>query len=224
MTTDRAASVRPYGGVPADERRAGRRARFLEAGLELFGTRGATATRLDDLCSEAGLTKRYFYESFATVDDLLAAVFDKLVEDLAAATIDAVAAGGWRNPRPALDAITRHLVSDPRRVHLLLVETRSPVLVEKRGQLVDLAVDTWLGADPHVDQDPAHRAEQLFLAHAMGGAWGETVSAWTAGRIDMTVDDLVDQLVRVFERITPRRRFGAPDGPDPASAPPAAPR
>lgn len=203
----RNSTSRPYRGVPAEERRAQRRARFIEAGLELIGTRGVAAVRLDDLCEEAGLTKRYFYESFQTLDDLAGAVFDSVVEGLSAVSLEAVASSGWRNPRPALDAITRHLVADPRQVHLLLVEAHSPGLVAKRGQLIDLAVDTWLGADPHVVRDPGHLAEQRFLAHAMGGAWGETVSAWTAGRIEMPIDDLVDQLVRVFERITPRRRY-----------------
>ena len=96
-------------------------------------------------------------------------------------------------------------------MHLLLVETQAPVLLEKRRQLIDLAVDTWLGADPHVDPDPAHLAEQRFLAHAMGGAWAETVSAWTQGRIELSVEDLVTQLVRVFERITPRHRYISED-------------
>ncbi len=211
MGTGGGTTTRPYRGVPADERRAERRARFLDAGLALFGSRGPAATRLDDLCAEAGLTKRYFYESFGSMDELLEAVFDQLVADLSAATLEAVATGGWRNPRPALDAITRHLVADSRRVHLLLVETQAPVLLEKRRQLIDLAVDTWLGADPHVDRDPAHLAEQRFLAHAMGGAWAETVSAWTQGRIDLSIDDLVTQLVRIFERITPRHRYTVGD-------------
>lgn len=215
-----ATTTRPYRGVSADERRALRRTQLLEAGLELFGTKGATETRLDDLCAEAGLTKRYFYESFSSMSELLEAVFDKAVADLLAVTIDAVSTEGWRNPRPALDAITRTLVADPRLVHVLLVETHNPALVAKRRQLLDVSVDTWLGNDPHADKDPAHLAEQRFLAHAMGGAWAETVTAWIAGRIDLELDDLVTQLVRVFERITPRHRYpsDAPAGTDPTPA------
>jgi AcrR family transcriptional regulator len=198
---------RPYGGVPATERRDQRRERLLAAGLELFGTVGASRTRLDDLCAEAGLTKRYFYESFGSMAELLGAVFDRAVADLAEASLAAVASGGWHDPRPGLDAITRRLVADPRMVRVLMVEDQPPAL-EKRRELLDLAVDLWLANDPHVDPDPAHLAEQRFLAHAMGGAWAETVIAWTSGRIELSLDELVDHLVRVFERITPRRRFG----------------
>jgi AcrR family transcriptional regulator len=181
--------------------------KFLAAGLEVFGTKGVAATRLDDLCTEAGLTKRYFYESFDSMAELADAVFDHGVSELYAAPLDAIATRGWRDPRPALDAITRRLVADPRLVHVLLVETQSPTLLEKRRHLIDLAVDVWLGADPHADKDVTYLAEQRFLAHAMGGAWAETISAWTAGRIDLSLDQLVDQLVRIFERITPRRRY-----------------
>lgn len=197
---------RPYLGVPAEQRVEERRERLLDAGLALFGTKGAADTRLDELCAEAGLTKRYFYESFATMADLLDAVFDRAVSELFDVTLKSVATGGWREPRPALEAITRRLVEDPRMLHILLVEN-SPELLAKRRLLLDLAVDSWLAADPHRSPDPAHLAEQRFLAHAMGGAWAETLSAWMNGRIELSLDELIDQLVRVFERITPRHRY-----------------
>src|SRR4029077_5184552 len=55
---------RAYGGVSAEDRIAARRAKLLDAGLELFGTRGYATTGVKDVCREAGLTDRYFYESF----------------------------------------------------------------------------------------------------------------------------------------------------------------
>src|SRR6185503_10298102 len=44
------APQRTYGGVSADERIAARRAKLLEAGLELFGTRGFATTGVKDVC------------------------------------------------------------------------------------------------------------------------------------------------------------------------------
>jgi AcrR family transcriptional regulator len=62
-----------YGGRDAAERRAERRGRFREAGLELFGAGpGYRATRLGDLCKAAGLSTRQFYEEYRTLEDLLA--------------------------------------------------------------------------------------------------------------------------------------------------------
>ena len=44
------------------------------------------------ICSQAGLTARYFYESFTDKDDFVAAVFDCVIADIAATTQAAVAA------------------------------------------------------------------------------------------------------------------------------------
>lgn len=66
---------RTYGGVGSEQRRLDRRTRLLEAGLALYGSQGFAATSIDAVCSEAGLTKRYFYESFRSADDLLVAVY-----------------------------------------------------------------------------------------------------------------------------------------------------
>src|SRR5918999_5057985 len=55
-----APSARVYAGMAAEERRARRRARLLEAGLELLGTKGAQATSVTAVCRLARLTPRYF--------------------------------------------------------------------------------------------------------------------------------------------------------------------
>src|SRR5260370_23231648 len=69
--------VRSYGGVSAEQRVAERRERFLAAGLEEFGTRGVLSTGVKDVCRRAGLTDRYFYESFRDGGELFTAVFDR---------------------------------------------------------------------------------------------------------------------------------------------------
>ncbi len=49
--------------------------RFLEAAIKLVRTKGYAATRIDDVCAEAGLTKGSFFHHFRNKDDLaLAAV------------------------------------------------------------------------------------------------------------------------------------------------------
>src|ERR1700760_2964539 len=73
-----AASARSYGGLAREERVAARRARFIEAGVELFGTHGFRGATVRGVCAAAGLTDRYFYESFPTLEALLAAVYGSL--------------------------------------------------------------------------------------------------------------------------------------------------
>jgi AcrR family transcriptional regulator len=71
---------RVYGGVEADLRETERRKKLIAAGLEAFGTRGYARTNIKTICGVAGLTERYFYESFASKEELLAAVYHDLLE------------------------------------------------------------------------------------------------------------------------------------------------
>jgi AcrR family transcriptional regulator len=199
------ADLRTYRGVPADQRRAERRARLIEAGLDMFGTKGIAATRVDDVCAAAGLTKRYFYESFDSLDDLVNAVVETVTFDIAAVVVPAIQTDGWRNPRPVFEAYVGALLDDPRLVRLLVVETHNGALASRREEFIELAVDTWLASDPSTDKSPEFLPTQRLLAHAMAGAAGEVALAWVNGRIDLTPEELIDQLVRIFERITPRR-------------------
>jgi AcrR family transcriptional regulator len=195
--------------VPADTRRAERRNRLLAAGLELFGTKGIAETRIDEVCGEAGLTKRYFYESFDSLEDLVHAVVEQVIADLSAIVLPAVAASGWRNPRPALSAFIGALFDDPRLVRLLVLETHVGSLATRRQEFIERAVDLWLLTDPGASNDPAHLPTLRLLAHAMGGAAGEVALAWVNGRIDLTPGQITDHLVRIFERITPRTQRSA---------------
>ncbi|MGC4060275.1 MAG: TetR/AcrR family transcriptional regulator [Aquabacterium sp.] len=68
-------STRTYGGVSSEERRQERRERLIESGLEVFGTRGLGQSTMRDICTRARLTDRYFYESFANVQEAFEAVY-----------------------------------------------------------------------------------------------------------------------------------------------------
>jgi AcrR family transcriptional regulator len=86
-----ARSERLYGGKTAEQRRAERHEKLLDAAVELFGTVGFAATTIEMLCHEAGLHPRYFYEQFDTREALLMAVYDRHVETVLAevvATLD----------------------------------------------------------------------------------------------------------------------------------------
>src|SRR5688572_6780726 len=92
MVGTSAAPSRPYRGQPAADRRAERREKLLAAGLELLGTEGHGGTTVRGVCREAGLTPRYFYESFEDLDALLLAVFDRIVAEASATVLEAIAA------------------------------------------------------------------------------------------------------------------------------------
>ncbi|HEY0227294.1 MAG TPA: TetR family transcriptional regulator [Mycobacterium sp.] len=72
--------MRDYDGKTADERVAERRARLIDAGLEVFGEHGYAGTSIRAVLRQSGLRDRYFGESFPDLDSLLAAVYDQLFE------------------------------------------------------------------------------------------------------------------------------------------------
>ena len=73
---------RTYAGESLSERTARRRQQFLDAGLQVFGTTGYRTATVRQLCKQAGLTDRYFYESFASTEDLLVAVYEREFDEL----------------------------------------------------------------------------------------------------------------------------------------------
>lgn len=197
-------TTRTYRGRSAEQRTAERRKQLIEAGLELFGTRGVAATRVDDICAEAGLTKRYFYENFSSLDELLLAVVEDVLADLTVKVVPVIASSGWRNPRPLLASFIGAMLADPRLARLLVIETHTGALVQQRAQFIERAVDVWLATAPDRDPDPKFLQTQRLLAHAFAGAAGEVAVAWAHGRIEMSADEIIDHLERIFRRITPR--------------------
>src|SRR5882762_7144679 len=141
-------STRVYGGVSAGQRRDERRQRLIDAGLELFGTRGVAAVGTVDICAEAKLIKRYFYESFSSIDQLAAAVFEQITARLVEQVVPAIVAGGGQDPRPALTAYVRGSLADPRVARLLADQGRTGALVRTGDGFANRAVELWFGFSP----------------------------------------------------------------------------
>jgi AcrR family transcriptional regulator len=193
-------TTRMYGGVSAQERVATRRAKLLDAGLELFGTKGIAATTIADVCAEAGLTKRYFYESFATVDVLAGAVFVDVTDRLVEQVRPAIAAGGGTDPRPALTVYLSAVLGDRRLARLLGTESRTGPLAQGTAGFGGRAVALWFASTPGAD-NPVLR----LRAHAFAGALAEIALAWTEGQLELSLDEVIDELVALFHRIAPAR-------------------
>ena len=53
------------------------RTRILDAALDVFRAKGYAATRVEDICAAAGLTKGSFFHHFKTKEDLAVAAADR---------------------------------------------------------------------------------------------------------------------------------------------------
>ncbi|WP_396892477.1 TetR/AcrR family transcriptional regulator [[Mycobacterium] wendilense] len=192
--------ARPYRGVDASERLAQRRQRFLDAGLELLGGQ----VNPDDLtvraiCAQSGLTVRYFYENFTDKDAFVEAVFDSVTAQLATTTQAAVAtaAPGQQN-RAGITNMIRTIAEDTRVGRLLFSKQLSNATLlrlrlKHQGMFIALA-------GQHI-QDALHVGGSNRLAgttHFVLGGMQQAISAWLAGEVKLTADQLVDLLVDVL--------------------------
>ncbi|HEX8122653.1 MAG TPA: helix-turn-helix domain-containing protein [Solirubrobacteraceae bacterium] len=119
------ATGRRYAGRAADERRAERRRRLLDAATELFGTRGYAHTTIEALYSEARLAPRHFYEQFAGREQLLLAAYDEVIAAVGAAVSEARLAAPVDvrdRVRTILEAFARAMLDDPRRARIAYLE------------------------------------------------------------------------------------------------------
>jgi AcrR family transcriptional regulator len=161
----------PFRGVSADDRRMDRRQRLMGSAYEIAGTQGAGALGVGRVCVAAGLTKRYFYESFASLAELQSAVVDHAI------AVMSERVGPFRPTRPGgppqawLEAFVGALVDDECLARVLLTETHGGVLSPFRHQIIDVAI---AGMAPP-DSDPQADLRARLVACAQIGNLERTV-------------------------------------------------
>ena len=147
------------------------------------------------VCKQSGLAARYFYESFTDKDEFVSAVYDWVITALAASTqaaVDAVPLA--EQTGAAMTHIVRSIANDPRIGRLLLnTEISNDMLVRKRAESTAFFATLLSQHASNVLQlKPGHHlnATSTFMV----GGVGQTISAWLAGEIDFTPDELAAHL------------------------------
>jgi AcrR family transcriptional regulator len=199
---DPMAQVRPYRGVEAADRVAERRRRFLEAGLDILGSDPDLAElTVRGICREAGVALRYFYESFTDKDDLVAAVFDWVIADIAATTQAAVAAAPLtEQSRAGMANVVRTIAADTRVGRLLFSSQLShPVVVRKRTESFALmAMLTF----QHTGSVGAQHTDRVKAgSHFVVGGVTGMITAWLAGDVALDNNQLVEQLASMIDAL-----------------------
>jgi AcrR family transcriptional regulator len=196
------ASVRPYGGVNADQRASERRERLLDAGLDLLGSADdSVSLTVRGVCAQAGVVARYFYESFADSDALAVAVYERVIANLVDETLAALSTSPdeeHERIRTGLGAIVAHLAADPRRGRLIFTSALShPALAAKRLEMVRMFAGL-LAAQAESFYKTDRTAGLDAVARFLVGGFGETLTAWQHGDLDVTQEELVDLCVALF--------------------------
>ena len=213
---------RRWRGVDPDDRVAARRARLINAAIELLSTEGLAATTVRAVCAAAGLHNRYFYESFAGLDDLLVAVFDQLSAQFLAAVRAATDAAGT-DPKARLlaalgqaSAIVEHQAG---LVRILTVEAIGNEQLNRRriAMLHDIAATMEQDAYRLYGEPPPGEQIGSLSARFMAAGLAEVLVAWTEGELvgsgEQMTSDVAELVLAVSERardLAARGRAGRP--------------
>ena len=195
----------PFKGVSADDRRIDRRNRLVAAAFEIAGTEGAGALGVGRVCLAAGLTKRYFYESFGSLAQLQSAVVDHAIAAMSERVDPFRPTGPGEPPQAWLEAFVGALVDDQCLARVLLAETHGGALSAFRHQIIDVAIAGMAptGSDPQADR----RAR--LVAYAQIGTLSELCLAWHQGQLAIERATLVEVLADLFVRIDGARSGAA---------------
>jgi AcrR family transcriptional regulator len=189
-------------GLSSGERMAVRRQFLLDAGFDLLGTKGWAATTVRAVIERAGLNPRYFYESFADLDELVVAVYERVVDDLAAVVLTALTEAG-PDPDEQVRAVVRATIDfvdgDRRRGRVLYVEGLGNEALNVRrlqtGQAVVAFVEQY--AADHRPAAPEDQIGRVGAAVLVGG-FSQLLVDWLAGRIQTDKETLAADAAELF--------------------------
>jgi AcrR family transcriptional regulator len=200
VTSAPTTNARPYRGVDAAQRLAGRRASLLEAGLDLLGSDDAAELTVRAICRRAGVAARYFYESFTDKDEFVASVFDWVIAELAATTQAAVAAAPLEEQTRAGMANIVHTIGGDPRVGRLLFSAQLANAVVVRKRVESSALFAMLSGRHVENALRVPKNDRIkAAAHFVVGGVGQTIAAWLTGDVRLTPEQLVDHLASLLD-------------------------
>lgn len=207
MTRSPSPAGRAYAGESQAERVARRRQQFLDAGLQVFGTTGYRTATVRQLCRQAELTDRYFYESFENTEDLLVAVYEREFDHLQQVVLAALAdEAALRDPMVAVEKALNALfemASEPRvaRVcwlEVLGVSARVDGVYTRTIERFAALVVAFARQQFSTSASAIDEAESRMLGIAMIGAVSQPVTHWLLGGYQEERATMVAATSRVF--------------------------
>lgn len=197
-------SGRTWRGQSAEQRRADRRARLIESGIELFGSRGYAHTPVKAVCEQAGLTERYFYEAFDDREGLLTAIYDQLIREVREQTVAAIEAAEddlFARLRVGLEAFFHALTRDPRRARIQEIEVVgvSEELERRRREAIHSfagIIAEQVRRDPGWDPDRGIRLD--VIAVGLVGSVNEQLIDYVLGDLEIDPADLLRHQSMLF--------------------------
>ncbi|WP_340676296.1 TetR/AcrR family transcriptional regulator [Paraperlucidibaca sp.] len=176
----------------------------MAAGIKLIGRDGFAAISIEAVCNEAGLTKRYFYESFSSTDELLIEAYREVVSELMT-SIQKATMPHLNNAKTLVHtglAQTFKFVADnPDKARLMMIEAMSVrshlgrVYGQGYGQFVQLLVAF---TKPFLPGDGPGDIILSVMAKASVGSLIHLCQGWIATDFKQPIGELIEGMERIF--------------------------
>ena len=199
------AKERQFKGMSLTERKLARREKLIEAGIESYGTHGFFTVTVKDICNEAKLTERYFYESFKKSEDLFQTIFLQLIEKLQQTLVQGVIKGA---PEPknmihsGLTALFTLLKDDPHMARIIYVdamlvqEMHNHATIQETMARFDHMLQMYvISMMPKID----HTEQEISLvATGLNGYVTQVAVRWVMGGFKQPLEQIVFVCETVF--------------------------
>ncbi|WP_300433134.1 TetR/AcrR family transcriptional regulator [uncultured Thalassolituus sp.] len=199
-------SGRSYRGMTPEQRAAQRRERFVEAGLNLFGNEGFHATTVRKLCKEAGLTDRYFYESYSSMEECLIEVYERCLQGILARLQKSLTnVGGTDFPEELISKLLNDFfaeMEDPRVAKVCMFEAEgvSDHMHTLYNDYIRRFVMILMGASrAYVKDWPLDEEETEVLGNAVVGGIIQATRNWAVNGYHLKRESLVNGIMVIFK-------------------------
>lgn len=196
---------RQFKGLSLTERKQARREKLIEAGIEAYGTHGFFAVTVKDICNEAKLTERYFYESFKKSDELFQTIFLTLIDQLQHNVMQAIMQAS-SDPRKMIEAgltaLLTTLRDNPRMARIIYIDAMLVQELHNQATIHEtmLRFDRMIQAFvmlmmPHIDRS---EREISFVATGLNGYVTQIAIRWVVSGFKQSMEDVLSSCSIVF--------------------------
>jgi len=196
---------RQFKGLSLSERKQARREKLIEAGIEAYGTHGFFAVTVKDICNEAKLTERYFYESFKKSDELFQTIFLKLIDQLQHNVMQAIMQAST-DPKKMIEAgltaLLTTLKDNPRMARIIYIDAMLVQELHNQATIHEtmLRFDRMIHAFVMLMMPNINRSEReiSMISTGLNGYVTQIAIRWVVSGFKPSMEDVLSSCSVVF--------------------------
>ena len=196
---------RQFKGMSLSERKIARRDKLIEAGIQAYGTHGFFSVTVKDICNEAKLTERYFYESFKKSEQLFQTIFLKQIDELQNNVMQAIMQAST-DPTKMIDAgltaLLTTLKNNPKMARIIYIdamlvqELHNQATIQETMQRFDRMIHAFVMLMmPHLNRS---EGEISLIATGLNGYVTQIAIRWVMSGFKLELEEVRDACRVVF--------------------------